>query len=115
MAMTPEQYAALFNPPPTPPPQPQVPQGPPAELTLTPAGTEDSPEWSVEDEIFLGYKRKFVKEEWQDVDISHLLKYDGTENGQDDPEQPPPTNGTANWSEMGCYKTSTGLWYLERK
>lgn len=44
---------------------------------------------------------KFKKEDWQTVDIVHLLNYNGT--------------GCANWSEMGCYKTSTGLWYVDRK
>lgn len=44
---------------------------------------------------------KFKREGWQVHDINHLLEYNG--------------GGTANWSEMGCYKTSTGLWYLDRK
>lgn len=44
---------------------------------------------------------KFKKEDWQTVDIIHMLRYGGS--------------GTANWSEMGCFKTSTGLWYVDRK
>jgi hypothetical protein len=48
---------------------------------------------------------KFVKEDWQTVDIVGLLqRHDNGTNG-----------GTANWSEMGCYKTSTGLWFINRK
>src|ERR1041385_3433544 len=50
---------------------------------------------------FHGYTKKFVEEEWQTQDIGKLLEYDGI--------------GTANWSEMGAYKTSTGLWYVDRK
>jgi len=53
---------------------------------------------------------KFVKEDWQTVDIIRLLKRhdeQASRNGQD--------AGTANWSEMGCYKTSTGLWFMDRK
>src|SRR5215831_14162619 len=50
---------------------------------------------------FTGYTKKFIEEDWQTQDIGYLL-------GREVP-------GTANWSEMGCYKTSTGLWYVDRK
>src|SRR5258706_15157069 len=55
---------------------------------------------------FEGYTRKFVKQDWQLIDAIHLLRYSDKEGVN---------AGTANWSEMGCYKTSTGLWYKERK
>jgi len=53
---------------------------------------------------------KFIKEDWQTVDITKLLMRhdsvaDRTGNG----------GGSANWSEMGCFKTSTGLWLIKRK
>src|SRR5258708_27438714 len=63
--------------------------------------TEPVPLLVEETQDFEGYKRKFIKEDWQTVDIFHLLRQT--------------THGTANFSEMGCYKTSTGLWYVDRK
>lgn len=36
---------------------------------------------------------------WQDEDIAELVKKDNS----------------ANWSEMGCKKTTTGLWYIKQK
>jgi hypothetical protein len=64
----------------------------------------------VEDDsqIFDSYTKKFVKQEWQIIDIFHLLR--SFERGG----ASSPNAGTANWSEMGCFKTSTGLWYSER-
>lgn len=53
---------------------------------------------------------KFVKETWQ---VADLFKLSNRHNKQ--LEEGSKTAGTANWSEMGCYKTSTGLWYLEQK
>lgn len=83
--LTPEQYKALFG---------------------TPETNGAAPVEEVEEEvapelIFQGYQKKFIKEPWQTVDIVHLLNYEG--------------HGTANWSEMGAYKTSTGLWFVDRK
>lgn len=37
--------------------------------------------------------------DWQEADLEHLTKLEVS----------------ANWSEMGCYKTTTGLWLAERK
>lgn len=56
-----------------------------------------------------GYDKKFVKEGWQTQDIFHLLRHHDrrVEAGVEAP-------GLANWSEMGCYKTSTGIWLAER-
>lgn len=69
----------------------------------------DTPVEVVDDgsQDFTGYERKFVRRDWQTVDLVHLLRY-VDEHGTGD-------TGTANWSEMGCYKTSTGLWYIDRK
>lgn len=41
----------------------------------------------------------FKVEPWQAADIDHLAD----------------RSWSANWSEMGCYKTSTGLWLIARK
>lgn len=54
---------------------------------------------------------KFVEEDWQRFDITRLLmRHDKlaerSKNGD---------AGTANWGEMGTYKTSTGLWFIQRK
>src|SRR6266404_3945479 len=57
-------------------------------------------------ENFAGYTKKFIKHDWQTIDIIHLLRYMDREG---------PNVGCANWSEMGAMKTSTGLWLLERK
>lgn len=68
----------------------------------------DSPELSDEEveKVFTGYSKKFVKQDWQTLDIIHLLRY---------ADQHGVNTGTANWSEMGAYKTSTGLWLAERR
>ena len=62
---------------------------------------------------------KFKEEEWQKHDInSLLLRHDvqSTEHNRAiGGRQVGKTAGTANWSEMGCYKTSTGLWFIEQK
>lgn len=55
---------------------------------------------------FTGYARKFKQELWQLMDIIHMLRYTDREGAN---------AGVANWSEMGCFKTSTGLWWAERK
>lgn len=44
-------------------------------------------------------KPVYKVEPWQASDIDHLANRDWS----------------ANWSEMGCYKTSTGLWLIDRK
>lgn len=41
--------------------------------------------------------------DWQKADVDHLASFALSENV-----------GTANWSEMGCYKTTTGLRHLKR-
>ena len=53
---------------------------------------------------------KFIQEDWQQYDIHRLLRrHDGSNGDQHN------FGGTANWSEMGCYKTSTGLWFIRKK
>jgi hypothetical protein len=61
---------------------------------------------------FKGYAKKFIRRGWQEIDILHLLRY-----GEDYPRYLDKDSnvGTANWSEMGAFKTSTGLWYAEAK
>src|SRR5580765_410322 len=123
MAMNRNEYEALFGKPQTSEPEVLSPEEHKDWLLERMANSVPPPvqelngngEWTEDDEIFQGYKRKFVREGWQDYDIFHLLRYNGTRESQLVGELPPPTYGTANWSEMGCYKTSTGLWYLERK
>lgn len=74
---------------------------------------------------------KFQQEDWQKHDIiSLLMKHDENavaataKNGEPKDDKAPHdrmtgkplrAGGTANWSEMGCYKTSTGLWLMEQK
>src|SRR6516165_2071358 len=71
---------------------------------------------------------KFVEEDWQHHDIIRLLmKHDAQAIANTDGKIPKQgainhmtgdkmvSAGTANWSEMGCYKTSTGLWYIDAK
>jgi SNF2 family DNA or RNA helicase len=41
----------------------------------------------------------YEKQDWQERDLNFLA----------------PMPFSANWSEMGCFKTSTGLWLMERK
>lgn len=91
--MTPEQYEALFA--------PAQNNGHNSDVTIINLGfVKLMDEINPEDE-FTGYTRKFIEEPWQTEDISQLL----------DIESP----GVANFSEMGAYKTSTGLWYVDRK
>lgn len=52
--------------------------------------------------IMLKQEREYFPTEWQETDLNHLL----------DPEREYPSG--ANWSQMGCYKTTTGLWLAER-
>lgn len=58
-----------------------------------------------------GYERKFKKESWQTVDIIHLLRHH--DKRWSELEDQTRGAGSANWSEMGCYKTSTGTWLCE--
>ena len=37
--------------------------------------------------------------DWQEEDLENLVKLEAS----------------ANWSEMGCYKTTSGIWLAERK
>jgi SNF2 family DNA or RNA helicase len=48
------------------------------------------------------WKQEYFPEPWQEEDLADLL----------DPDRDYPS-GT-NWSQMGCYKTTTGLWLAER-
>lgn len=41
----------------------------------------------------------FKSTDWQEEDLTHLV----------------PLEYSANWSEMGCYKTTTGLWLAQRR
>lgn len=59
------------------------------------------------------YERRFVKEDWQTIDIIHLLRHHDRRIQEVKDEEPTYAPGVANWSEMGCYKTSTGLWLAE--
>lgn len=93
-SMTPDEYARLFSKP--------VPAlsgnggTPPTELT-------DEELEQIAEQTVQAYDRKFIKQDWQIVDIFHLLRHhDSTKSG------------IANWSEMGCFKTSTGLWLIDR-
>lgn len=59
---------------------------------------------SVQFEMDLGFEPlvvedHYAKQPWQEKDLRYLS----------------PMPYSANWSQMGCYKTSTGLWLLERK
>jgi len=47
-------------------------------------------------------QRKFVETDWQNYDINVLANLARYGRG----------NGAANWSEMGCYKTTTCLWLI---
>lgn len=74
---------------------------------------------------------KFQREDWQHHDIIRLLmKHDELARATTETKGEPKNGigavdpftgkvlrsaGTANWSEMGCYKTSTGLWFIEQK
>jgi hypothetical protein len=91
--LTKEQYQALFNAP---------------VVVTTTNGAEPAAELIEDDgsQDFIGYTKKFIKQDWQTVDIIHLLGYT---------DKYGPNVGTANWSEMGGFKTSTGLWYIDRK
>ena len=42
-------------------------------------------------------------------------QYDSTDWQEEDLAQLVDKEGSANWSEMGCYKTTTGLWLAKRR
>ncbi len=120
--MTPEEYARLFNrsiaaeqPPP-----PVLPLDGNGAAPALPFGLDAEPFVELTDEevdeyeqaIVEGYSKKFIKEGWQDIDIFHLLRYHDKRSAELDLAGG--GAGIANWSEMGCYKTSTGLWLTER-
>ena len=42
-------------------------------------------------------------------------KYESTDWQEEDLKQLVEREYSANWSEMGCYKTTTGLWLAERR
>jgi hypothetical protein len=97
------------------PPVPPLQNGDTAHITATVNGDGKLVE-AVNDnsQDFEGYERKFIKEDWQVIDINHLLHYSDPD-GLVGTGKPPLNVGTANWSEMGCYKTSTGLWYADSR
>lgn len=108
-SMTKAEYEALFKKPTL-----AAPAAAPAAESLNDNNSNDTaPVPVVEEEPdlselqeFAGYDKKFVEQDWQIFDRAHLLKYSDKEGVN---------VGTANWSEMGCFKTSTGLWYIKRK
>lgn len=104
-SMTPEEYARLFGQKSNSAsngnaPVPQLEEG-------TPELTEDEINLIAE-QTLAGYDKKFIRESWQDNDIVHLLEH-FDRRIEDGVEAP----GLANFSEMGCYKTSTGLWLAD--
>jgi hypothetical protein len=114
--LTPEQYARLTGKPLPVVTEPVVTQ--PIESVVTPVPVNgevtpingalpasDTDQADVAELEFTSYSKKFIKQSWQDDDINHLLEY-YEKNGLG--------VGTANWSEMGSFKTSTGLWLIEK-
>ena len=117
-SMTPEEYARLFNRPvpetvtnghKATDPVPALIQNGPLDAELTDEELELIAEQTVE-----GYTKKFVQTDWQEDDIKHLLKYHRktTQEILSESNKIEPV-GVANWSEMGCFKTSTGSWLIE--
>jgi len=99
--MTPEEYAALFG---TPAVSVPVSTNGNTYTEIEPdVEAGDFTDEELEQLSFSGYKGKFIREGWQTLDIIHLLRH--MDSG---------STGVANWSEMGCYKTSTGLWLADR-
>lgn len=108
MAMTPEQYNALYG----------AKKEQPAQAS-TPAPETNGASFEESEDDFQGYVSKFVRANWQTTDINHLLHFMDRRNPEhvdpvDDADVASwPNIGTANWSEMGCFKTSTGLWLAD--
>lgn len=118
-SMTPDEYDRLFNKPLTnenttngdlvspPPPVPLLDgQGPQVNISEL---TDEEVNFLAEATTESYDSKKFIKEDWQQADIIHLLMHHD-KRVKDNVEAP----GIANFSEMGCYKTSTGLWLSER-
>ena len=103
--LTPEQYASFFKHNST-----NGDNGHVDDVTVINLGIKITPneppeEQDVSDLEFKGYTKKFIEQPWQTEDIDKMLSYRADE-----------TNiGTANFSEMGSFKTSTGLWYVDRR
>lgn len=107
MPLSREQYEKMFGKPePAKVPAPVVIAPPVQELNGNGAAEDD------DSQDFSGYERKFIKEPWQIIDMFHLMRY--RDDGLVGSGKPQKNVGTANWSEMGCYKTSTGLWLMEQ-
>lgn len=115
--MTQEEYEALFA------PKIPAPSVPPLAINGTaPNGSEPPTPLLTDEEVeqlaFEGYPKKFNQTDWQKFDILHLLYYHDQLVYADyhrlNNKNPNGIYGLANWSEMGCFKTSTGLWLIER-
>lgn len=136
-SMTPDEYARLFNKPRNPAKEvrPNHPDnederwaeiilnknigngdasGPKLPLGMATAMITDEEVEQYEKSLVESYSRKFVQQDWQQYDIIHLLRHHDklreARAGMSKPHAP----GLANWSEMGCFKTSTGAWLIER-
>lgn len=106
-SMTPDEYARLFK-------HPQNTVTPSTEVEPSNNGHDNNDDLS---EIeFTGYSSKFVQADWQKEDIDHLLDFYENRAREELEEEHPKIGeyGVANFSEMGCYKTSTGLWLIEQ-
>jgi len=106
--LNPEEYAALFGPKPSSNGNGEVLDKP------TDYGQPDTTQEQelTDEEVELltpDYKSKFVEESWQRLDQIHMLRHIDKRVVENNPSP-----GVANWSEMGCYKTSTGLWLIDR-
>lgn len=88
------------------PPEPSGNGHVPVELNPTEDLTDEELEL-IANKTVEGYNKKFVKEDWQTIDILHLLRHHDQAHSNNS------NIGSANWSEMGCFKTSTGLWLTE--
>lgn len=59
---------------------------------------------------------KFIPAEWQLEDLAKLAeRHDETLVRKDEDDSVKLAGNSANWSEMGCFKTSTVLWLAERE
>jgi hypothetical protein len=111
-SMTPEEYARLFNRPVESVPPVETTNGSSNGDTAMPAEEMSDLEIALYEQASVdSYQRKFIRTGWQDTDIFHLLRYHDQHSTLDEENA---GIGIANWSEMGCYKTSTGLWLLDR-
>lgn len=123
-SMTPEEYARLFKSPQNAPPSTEGSNNGHVEngTTPVPALNEVIPSELTNEEVELiaqqtvdGYEKKFVQTDWQKEDIKHLRQYYTKRNHEIVAKEGKSDYvGFANFSEMGCYKTSTGLWAIEQ-